>query len=328
MIVDRALYRDGARTSEGSSIAALSAASRAGGGVAWVGLHQPTAQELADLAREFHLHELAVEDTIHAHQRPKLERYGDTLFLVLRPARYMDETETVEFGEIHVFVAAQFVITIRHGEASELGRVRRALESRPDLLRRGPMAIVHAIVDRVVDDYAPVVAGVENDIDEIESEVFGGGRANVSRRIYELTREVIAFRRATRPLPDILGRLINEPTASEEERRYLRDVQDHAIRVQERAEGFHELLRNILNVNLTLETKALNEAGNRQNEEVKKISEWAAILFAPTVVGTIYGMNFEHMPELDWRVGYPMALGLMFAVSVSLYVLFRRRGWI
>ena len=327
MIVDRAIYRDGQRTSEPDTLADLYAASRNGGGIAWLGLYEPTDEELEDVAREFDLHELAVEDAIHAHQRPKLERYGDTLFLVLRPARYIDETETVEFGEIHVFAGPQFVITVRHGAASELGRVRRALEARPDLLRGGPLSIVHAIVDLVVDDYAPVVAGVENDIDEIETEVFGGS-PEVSRRIYQLTREVIEFRRATKPLPDILARLMDEPSIDEEERRYLRDVQDHALRIEDQADAFHELLRNILNVNLTLETKALNEAGNRQNEEVKKISAWAAILFAPTIIGTIYGMNFEHMPELGWQLGYPMALALMVAVSVSLYALFKRRSWI
>ena len=327
MIVDRAIYRDGQRTSEPDTLADLYAASRNGGGIAWLGLYEPTDEELEDVAREFDLHELAVEDAIHAHQRPKLERYGDTLFLVLRPARYIDETETVEFGEIHVFAGPQFVITVRHGAASELGRVRRALEARPDLLRGGPLSIVHAIVDLVVDDYAPVVAGVENDIDEIETEVFGGS-PEVSRRIYQLTREVIEFRRATKPLPDILARLMDEPSIDEEERRYLSDVQDHALRIEDQADAFHELLRNILNVNLTLETKALNEAGNRQNEEVKKISAWAAILFAPTIIGTIYGMNFEHMPELGWQLGYPMALALMVAVSVSLYALFKRRSWI
>jgi magnesium transporter len=327
VIVDRAIYRDGQRTSEPDTIADLYAACRDGGGIAWLGLYQPTAEELKDVARTFALHELAVEDAIHAHQRPKLERYGDTLFLVLRPARYIDETETVEFGEIHVFAGPQFVITIRHGAPSELGRVRRALEARPHLLRGGPMSIVHAIVDRVVDDYAPVVAGVENDIDEIETEVFGGS-PEVSRRIYELSREVIEFGRATKPLPDILGRLMNDPAIDEEERRYLRDVHDHALRIEDQAAAFHELLRNILSVNLTLETKALSEAGNRQNEEVKRISAWGAILFAPTIVGTIYGMNFDHMPELGWLLGYPMALGLMVAVSASLYVLFKRRTWI
>jgi magnesium transporter len=327
MFVECAIYRDGQRVVEPNSLEELYEASEQHAGIVWLGLLEPTPVELADVAREFDLHELAVEDAIHAHQRPKLERYGDVLFLVLRPARYVDETETVEFGEIHVFAGPQFVITVRHGRASELGRVRRGLESRPQLLSRGPLSIVHAVVDRVVDDYAPVVAGIENDIDEIESEVFGEGK-NVPQRTYKLLREVIEFRRATYPLPDMLEALIKEAAADEEEQRYLRDVHDHAIRIQEQASAFHELLRSVLNVNLALETKALNEAGNRQNEEVKKISAWAAILFAPTVVGTIYGMNFEHMPELGWRGGYPMALALMVGVSVGLFVLFRRRRWI
>jgi magnesium transporter len=326
VIIDRAVYRDGQRT-EPVSLSDFYAACHTDGSVGWLGLYQPSADEFAEVAREFDLHELAVEDTIKAHQRPKLERYGDTLFLVLRPARYIEEAETVEFGEIHVFVGPRFVITVRHGQASALGRVRQGLEARPQLLRRGPMAIVHAIVDRVVDDYAPVIAGVEGDIDEIEEEVFAG-KPEVSRRVYKLSREVIEFGRATRPLADILQRLMTQSAVGEEERRYLRDVQDHALRVQERADAFHELLRNILSVNLTLETKALSEAGNRQNEEVKKISAWAAILFAPTIVGTVYGMNFEHMPELEWLVGYPMAIALMVAVSLSLYLLFKHRGWI
>jgi magnesium transporter len=327
VIVDSAVYRDGKRVGEPASVTDLAAAAREGGCLAWLGLYEATAEELAEVAREFNLHALAVEDAVHAHQRPKLEWYGDVAFLVLRPARYIDEKETVEFGEIHVFVGSSFVITVRHGEASELGRLRQSLESRPDLLRRGPMAVVHAVVDRVVDDYGPVVAGLENDVDEIESEVFGRAR-HVSRRTYELIREVIEFRRAIHPLPEVLLHLMKDRDVGDEEKRYLRDVHDHALRIQEQVDGFHELLRNILSVNLTLETKALNEAGNRQNEEVKKISAWAAILFAPTLVGTIYGMNFKHMPELHWRLGYPMALGLMLAVSLSLYVLFRRRRWI
>jgi magnesium transporter len=268
-----------------------------------------------------------VEDAVQAHQRPKLERYGDTLFLVLRPARYIDETETVEFGEVHIFAGPQFVITVRHAEAPDLHRVREKLEARPDLLNRGPFAIVHAILDRVVDDYIPVVAGVENDIDEIEDEVFAGN-PDVSRRIYELTREVIEFQRATKPLVPILAGLMSAPNVDDEERRHLRDVQDHALRVQEQADGFRELLQNILSVNLTLETKALSETGMAQNEEVKKISAWAAIVFAPTLVGTIYGMNFDHVPELGWLLGYPFALTLMAATSLALYLSFKHRNWI
>jgi magnesium transporter len=294
-------------------------------GATWVSLDEPNAEELARVAAEYDMHALALEDAVHAHQRAKLELYEETVFIVLRPARYIDETETVEFGELHVFAGKDFVVTIRRGVGPDLDALRRKLEH-AEPLRRGPMAIVHAIVDRVVDDYAPVVAGVENDIDEIESEVFGG-TGDASRRTYQLLREVIEFRRATQPLPAMLDELV-EAVSDEEERRYLRDVQDHSIRLQERVDAFHELLRSILSVNLTLETKALNEAGNRQNEEVKKISAWAAILFAPTLVGTIYGMNFEHMPELEWRLGYPFALALMLATSVGLYVLFRRRRWI
>jgi magnesium transporter len=327
VIVDRAIYRDGQRVAAPSDLDGMFAACREGGGIAWIGLYRPTADEFSTVAQEFGLHELAVEDAVHAHQRSKLERYGNILFCVLRPARYDDATETVEFGEIHIFVGPEFVITIRHSETPDLAKVRRALEARPHLLCRGPVAILHAIMDRVVDDYSPVVAGIENDVDEIEDEVFDGN-ANASRRIYELAREVNVFQRATKPLLPMLARLMDEPRVDEEERRYLRDVHDHALRVHEQVDAFRELLQNILNVNLTLETKALSEVSNAQNEEVKRISAWAAILFAPTLVGTIYGMNFDHMPELHWYLGYPFALALMAGVCLSLYLMFKRRNWI
>jgi magnesium transporter len=327
MIVDQAVYRDGRRTAEPDDFAELHAACQTEGAVAWLGLYEPSSEEFSSVAQEFGLHELAVEDAVKAHQRPKLERYGETLFLVLRPARYVDETETVLFGEVAIFVGPQFVITVRHGEAPELGPVRRRLEGRPDLLRRGVLAIVYAIVDHVVDGYQPVVAGLQNDVDEIEDEVFGAS-PTVSRRIYELTREVIEFQRATGPLDGMLARLMEEPGLDDEERRYLRDVHDHALRVEEQADAFRALLQNILSVNLTLETKALSEASHAQNEQVKRISAWAAILFAPTLVGTIYGMNFTHMPELDWTFGYPFAVALMVLLSAGLYVVFKRRHWI
>jgi len=315
------------RVASPEDLAGIGEACRSNGGVAWIGLYEPTREEFDGVAAEFDLHELAVEDAVNAHQRPKLERYGNTLFCVLRPARYIDASETVEFGELHIFAGTDFVITVRHDAAADLGPVREGLESRPDLLRRGPVAVLHAIMDRVVDDYSPVIAGLENDIDEIEDEVFGG-ETEVSRRIYELSREVIAFQRATAPLPPMLGRLMDDPAVSDEERRYLRDVQDHALRVQDQTAAFRELLQNILNVNLTLETKLLSEASIAQNEEVKRISAWAAILFAPTLIGTIYGMNFDHMPELHWRFGYPGALALMLSISLVLYVIFRKRDWI
>ena len=336
MIVDNAIYVDGRRAAEPASLQETYEACRERHGLAWIGLYEPAEEEFSSVAEEFGLHPLAVEDAIKAHQRPKLERYDETLFVVLKAARYVDESETVEFGEIHAFVGTDFVVTVRHGEASALHGVRRRVEFEPDLLRKGPEAILYAVLDRVVDDYVPVVAGLEHDIDEIETEVFGGN-AGVSRRIYELSREVIEFQRATRPLAEILGLLVEdeEIVADPELQRYLRDVQDHAIRVVEQVDGFRELLQNILSVNLTLvslqqneEVKALTEASIEQNDEVKKISAWAAILFAPTLVGTVYGMNFDYIPELHWVLGYPFALVLMLLVSVSLYAVFKKRGWL
>src|SRR5215212_1338209 len=294
MIVDSAIYVDGKRTAEPPSLREIYEACRQRRGLAWIGLYRPTEEEFSSAAKEFGLHELAVEDAIKAHQRPKLERYGDTLFVVLRAARYIDESETVEFGEIHVFVGTDFVVTVRHGEAPHLREVRRQMEGQPDLLRRGPEAILYPIMDRVVDDYEPVVAGLQNDIDEIETEVFSGN-AGVSRRIYELSREVIEFQRAVQPLPGMLSALIadfEDYGVDPELQRYLRDVQDHAIRVTDQVAGFRELLQNILSVNLAVvglqqneEVKALSEAAIEQNDQVKRISAWAAILFAPHAGG-------------------------------------------
>jgi magnesium transporter len=323
VIVDNAIYVQGRRTEQPRSLKETYEAVRQRQGVAWVGLYKPTEEEFSSVAGEFGLHPLAVEDAIKAHQRPKLERYDETLFVVLRPARYLDETETVAFGEVHLFVGEDFVVTVRHGEASELGKVRHRLEGDPELLRVGPEAILYAVMDRVVDDYAPVVAGLENDIDEIETQVFSGN-AGVSRRTYQLSREVIEFQRAVKPLPGMLSALMagfEKYGTDPELQRYLRDVQDHAIQVTERVAGFREILQNILSVNLTL-------VGLQQNDEVKKVSAWAAILFAPTLIGTIYGMNFEHMPELSWLFGYPFALFLMVAVCLVLYLVFKQRGWL
>ncbi len=336
--MDSAVYVDGDRVESPTTLAdtyrSLHAHDNA---VAWIGLYRPDQHELASLAGEFDLHELALEDAILAHQRPKLERYDDTLFVVLRAARYLDDVEEVEFGEVHLFVGPDFVITVRHSEAPDLAAVRRRLESNPDLLRLGPEAILYAILDRIVDGYAPVVAGLENDIDEIETQVFSGDPA-VSRRIYELSREVIEFQRATRPLATVLRYLTAgfvKYGTDEELQRYLRDVDDHLTQVIEQIDGFRQLLRDILTVNATLvaqqqneEMKNLSEVAVDQNEEVKRISAWAAILFAPTLIGTVYGMNFDHMPELHWQLGYPFALILMALVSLVLYLDFRRRHWI
>jgi magnesium transporter len=336
-LVDNAIYVDGRRSADPSGLQETFELLRERHGMAWIGLYRPDVDEIRAVATEFKLHKLAVEDAITAHQRAKLERYKTTLFTVLRPARYLDDEERVEFGELHVFTGTDFVVTIRHAESPDLGRVRRRLEKTPDLLRLGPEAVLYAILDQVVDEYAPVVAGLENDIDEIEDELFHGNPA-VARRIYELSREVIAFQRATGPLIGILDALekgFDRYRVDIELQRFLRDVQDHAIRVVERVDSFRALLQNALTVHATLvgqrqndEMRALTEASLLQNEEVKKISAWAAILFAPTLVGTIYGMNFTHMPELHWAAGYPLALALMLATSVTLYLVFKRRGWL
>ncbi|WP_409468716.1 magnesium and cobalt transport protein CorA [Streptomyces sp. HC307] len=337
-VVQAVVYQDGVRVSSPAGLADTYRELREQpSGMAWIGLARPTEGELFSLADEFDLHPLAVEDAMEAHQRPKLERYGDTLFVVLRAARYLDAPEEVEFGELHVFVGPDFVITVRHGAAPDLSAVRHRMEETPELLKLGPEAVLYAILDAVVDGYVPVVAGVQNDIDEIETEVFGGDPA-VSRRIYELSREMVEFQRATRPLVGMLHGLMAgfaKYGTDEELQRYLRDVADHVTHTSERVDGFRQALTDILTVNATLvtqqqnaEMRALAEAGFEQNEEIKKISAWAAILFAPTLVGTIYGMNFAHMPELHWAFGYPFAILLMALVCTSLYVVFKKRDWL
>ncbi|WP_459644801.1 magnesium and cobalt transport protein CorA [Kineococcus sp. NUM-3379] len=337
-LVDSGIYSGGRRTASPSSLAETYRSLREqDGAMAWIGLYRPDAGELASLAAEFELHELAVEDAIQAHQRPKLERYGDTLFVVLRAARYDDAAEEVQFGELHLFIGQDFLLTVRHSESPDLSAVRQRMEDDPGLLAHGTEAVLYAILDAVVDGYGPVVAGLENDVDEIETEVFGGD-PEVSRRIYELSREVVDFQRATHPLVGILSALrggFAKYGVDEELQRHLRDVADHVTQINERIDGLRAALRDILTVNATLvaqrqneEMKTLGEASNAQNEEVKKISAWAAILFAPQLIGTVYGMNFEVMPELGWAWGYPFAMFLMVAISVALHAVFKRRRWI
>jgi magnesium transporter len=302
---------------------------------------RPTAQEIAAVAEEFNLHPLAVEDAVDAHQRPKLERYGDTQFVVLRPARYVDPVEVVELDELHMFLGPEFVITVRHADQPDLAVVRKRMEEQPELLRHGPDAVLYAVMDKVVDDYFPVLDGLQNDIDEIETQVFTGD-PDVSRRIYQLTREVIEFQRAVEPLREILDEILSKFPERESEheldlelRRAFRDVQDHVARVSERTDSFRQLLNNALTANATQvaqrqneEITRLTEATYQQNEQVKQISAYAAILFAPTLVGTVYGMNFTHMPELKWVFGYPLAVVLMILTALVLRFMFKRRGWL
>ncbi|MGZ4568083.1 MAG: magnesium and cobalt transport protein CorA [Blastococcus sp.] len=337
-MVDNAVYSSGRRVATPASAAeSRQELTDDPERMAWLGLYRPEAHELGELAELYDLPELAVEDAIKAHQRPKFERYGDTLFVVLKAARYLDEIEEVEFGELHLFLGPNFAITVRHSESPDLSRVRRRLESEPALLAKGTEAVLYATLDAVVDGYSPVVAGLANDIDEIETEVFRGD-PGVSRRIYELSQEVLDFQRAAQPLSGILAAIMagfDKYGVDEELRSYLRDVTDHVVQVNERVEGFRVQLRDILTVNATLvaqrqndEIRELTETSLAQGEEVKKISAWAAILFAPTLVGTVYGMNFDNMPELHWHLGYPLALVLMVLVSVVLYGVFKRRDWI
>ncbi|MGQ0574021.1 MAG: magnesium and cobalt transport protein CorA [Pseudonocardia sp.] len=339
-VVDNAIYVDGRREvapdSLDHALDALRSCPDGGRSFCWIGMLRPGEAEIAAVADEFSLHPLAVEDTVTAHQRPKLERYGETLFAVLRPARYVDPQEVVELGEVHLFLGPDFVVTVRHAEEPDLRDVRARLEHEPDLLAHGPFAVLYAVLDKVVDDYGPVLDGLQDDIDEIEVQVFGGD-PNASRRIYQLSREVIEFQRAVEPLRAVFEQLQGLVDGEEhlELRRRLRDVADHSLRVLERVEGNRALLANILQVNAALvgqrqndEMARMTAAGFEQNEQVKRISAWAAILFAPTLIASIYGMNFDAMPELHWTFGYPMAMGLMVLLGVGLYASFKRRGWL
>ena len=336
-IVDNAVYVNGHRTADPESLDETYFILRQRQGMAWIGLYRPDGDELRSVAEEFDLNHLAVEDALAGHQRAKLEHYGETLFVVLRPARYLDDQEKVEFGEIHVFAGEDFVVTVRRAESPDLASVRRRMESQPDFLALGPDAVLYAILDQVVDEYEPVAAGLENDIDEIGDELFAAD-PGVSRRIYELSRQVIMFQRATAPLIMILQSLMAEAPDRRprpELQDQYRDVLDHVLRLSERITAFRALLQNALAVNTALvaqrqndEMRLLTESSYAQNEQVKRISSWAAILFAPTLIGTIYGMNFRMMPELDWVFGYPMALGLMMAMALALYATFKHNKWI
>ncbi|GAA2225004.1 magnesium and cobalt transport protein CorA [Herbiconiux moechotypicola] len=350
-LIDNAVYVDGVRVPDPHTLDETYSLMHERGGMAWIGLYRPDAGEIHSIETEFGLHHLAVEDALTGHQRAKLERYGDTLFVVLRPARYLDAEERVEFGEVHVFIGPSFVVTVRHAEKPDLGAVRHRLEGNPELLKLGPEAVLYAIVDEVVDEYGPVVAGLQNDIDEIEKQLFGGD-PDVSRRIYDLIGEVMDFQRAAHPLAAMLEALLRGAEKYHvdlEVQRGLRDVLDHALSLAGHADAFRATLQNALTVhstlttqqqndemrriseaNLTLaeDTRKLAEASIAQGDQVKKISSWAAIIFAPSLIAGIYGMNFDYMPELHWVFGYPMAIGGMVVLAGALYTVFRRNHWL
>jgi magnesium transporter len=322
MIVDCAIYVDGCRVAQAHSVDAALEAARRRGGFVWIGLHEPVAEEFDGVARAFDLHPLAVEDAIHAHQRPKLERYGDILFAVLKPARYVDANEVVDVGQIMVFVGGDFVVTVRHGSFAALAEVRRGLEADPGRMECGPGSVLYAIADRVVDDYALVMRGLDVDIDEIEHEVFSGPKAVHAERIFKLKREVLDFRRAVSPLEPVLGELAAGTKGVDDRLTdYFRDVHDHLLRVSDHLSGLDALLDSALGANVA-------QVGMRQNEDMRKISAWVAIVALPTMIAGIYGMNFEHMPELGWTIGYPLALAVMALSCLALHRNFKRRGWL
>jgi len=337
-VVNNAVYLGGTRVASPETLAETFALlAKKPGSLAWIGLYRPESSLLVELAEEFGLHELAVEDAVVAHQRPKLERYGDTMFMVLRAAHYDDDDEQVLFGELHVFAGANFVITVRHSEGPDLSIVRKHMEATPDAMEGGTEAVLYAIVDAVVDGYKPVIEGLANDIDEIETQVFDGD-PKVSRRIYELNREVIEFQRAVAPLNAMLVQFSDgfaDGHVDDYLEPVLRDIADHVTQATEKIEEFRTLLRDILAVNTSLvgqrqneEAQRLSEANNDQANQTRRISGWAAILFAPSLIGSIYGMNFDFMPELHQTWGYPAALGAMGASSLILYIVFKRRGWL
>jgi len=324
-VVDCGVYEQGSRV--GGPVAldeALASAKDARDGFAWIGLRDPGPGMVEQVGAFFDLPPLAVEDAVHAHQRPKLEVFGDTLFLVLKTAQYVDHSENVVIGEIMVFAGPAFVVTVRHGKGSPLHGVRDELEAHPELLKVGPSAVLYAIVDRVVDDYGEVLEGLALDVDEVEADVFSsGGRTNATERIYRLKREVLEFRRAISPLTPPVERLASkrgelvDPRTQE----YFADALDHLLRDTERVQALDELLTGVLQANLAQVTV-------RDNQDVRRISAWVAIVAVPTMVFGIYGMNFDTMPELGWELGYPLIMTVVLVLCTALYLRFRRAGWL
>ncbi|MEJ7831806.1 MAG: magnesium and cobalt transport protein CorA [Nocardioides sp.] len=325
MIVDNAIYRQGVRVPVDCEIGDLAAmrGKCADGDFVWVGMHDPTRSELDEVAAAFGLHHLAVEDAVKAHQRPKLERYDDTLFLILKTLWYVDEDDAVETGEINLFVGPDFVVTVRHGDGGGLHDARVALEGREGVLAHGPSAVVYAVCDQVVDIYEKVVGELVEDVDEVEASVFGEDRSNDSARIYVLKRELAEVRRAVLPLRDPIQRFVAGQVRGmdPESGTYFRDVADHLARIAETVDSLETLLSAAFEAHLAQITV-------RQNDDMRRVSATVGLIAAPTLIGSVYGMNFDHMPELGWMFGYPMALGLMLLSSLAIYVISRRAGWL
>ncbi len=326
MIVDNALYRHGVRVPldcAPSDIHELRSLADQDGDFVWLGLHEPSEVELEDVAIAFGLHPLAVEDAFNAHQRPKLERYEDSLFLVLKTLWYVDEDDAVETGEINLFVGSDFIVTVRHGKGSELHSARLYLESTESVLTHGPSAVVYAVCDRVVDGYTGVVESLQVDVDEVEESVFSPARTNDSVRIYTLKREIAEVRRAVMPLKEPMRRFSSAtvPGIVPEAAPFFRDVADHLARAAEDVDTLDSLLSTAFDAHLA-------RISVQQNEDMRKISAGIGLAATPTLIAGVYGMNFEHMPELAWYYGYPFALALMVGASAALWFFFKRSGWL
>jgi magnesium transporter len=324
VIVDCALYEQGVRRPGRLEVSEAPRSFPDCDSFVWLGLYEPTPDEFEDVRHHFGLHELAVEDALTAHQRPKLETYDESVFMVVKTARYLDAKETIELGEILVFIGEGFIVHVRHGEATPLTPVRQRLERRRDLVACGPSAVLYAIVDHVVDSYEAVLAGLENDIREVELSVFTEGDIdNDAERIYFLKREVLELRDALAPLVKPLHDLsvLPIPFVDDDTREYFRDVYDHLTRMVDVVNRSNDLLGSVLSANLT-------RVGVRQNEDMRKISAWAAILAVPTALAGIYGMNFDSMPELQWDLGYPLVIGMMAVICLVLHRAFKRSGWL
>ena len=324
MIVDCALYHSGTREAvDGDLHDALQVARTRGDSFIWIGLHEPEAAELERVAKEFDLHPLAVEDALNAQQRPKVEEFDDSLFVVLKTIRYEEQAQQIELGDVLLFLGDSFIVSVRHGQGRALAGVRRRLERDEKLLDCGPSAVLYAICDAIVDDYSTISSAVEQDIEEVEERVFSPDRTNEASAIYNLKREVVEFRRGVRPLVDPMTRLAagQNPLVHEHLQPFFRDVADHATRVSEQVEGYDDLLTSVLNANLA-------QVSVQQNADMRRISAWVAIIAVPTMIAGVYGMNFDHMPELKWRLGYPLALLVMATACTVLYRAFKRSGWL
>ncbi|MGB3411122.1 MAG: magnesium/cobalt transporter CorA [Microthrixaceae bacterium] len=329
MIIGSGAYRDGKALQNDANgdgkhdFEELAQACSNGSDFVWVGLLDPSHTELESAGEAFGIHPLAVEDAGTEHERPKLDVGSDSLTVVIRPARYDDDKEIVEFGQLALLVSPRFIVVVRHGGAVELTTLRSSMEADPEWLRQGPGAVMHAIIDAVVDAYLPVISGITDDIAEVESVVFSASRESPTQRIYELKREVIEFSKAATPLVDVLHQLstIEHPILNSELRRYFSDISDQLRRVIDQSTAQRELLTSALEANLT-------QVSIRQNEDMRKMSAWVAILAVPTMIAGIYGMNFTNMPELESRYGYFVVLGLIAVICSLLYRSFRRSGWL